>query len=202
MAYTHKVYDRATAQTSEVEAGKGVTLYIGSKTYQVMSDIWEQGSYAVYWDGTAIRVQDWIEKGEVDATPEIWVAAKAWKREQLYERHLGNLQRTHEEAAQRIVRGAKARVVRGRKFPIGMEGEVVGLSQSQWGTNVGIATSDVKVEVEKNGRKFLNHRDVAWVAIRNVERIDTPIFDAATAMGEAAKFADAAVAKNHWVIPS
>lgn len=201
MPFTYKQYDAAApGHYREVEAGKGVTLYIGSKTYQVMSDIWEQGSFAVYWTGTEIRVQDWIEKGEADATAEVWAAAREWKKGKVYLTHLANLNRKAAEDSVKLVRGCTAKVVRGRKFPVGTEGKVVGFAQSQWGTSVGIATSDKTVEVEKNGRKFQNHVDVIWVAMKNVERSDVAPINEAELDKMAAEYAAQSVQKEFWYI--
>jgi hypothetical protein len=202
MSFFRNIYDNINGGHHIEEAGKGTTLYIGSKTYQVMSDIWEQGQFAVYWDGREIRVADWIERGNVDATDAVWAKAKAWKRERLFDLQMSKLISDFEQEGRALKRGVLAEVVRGRKFPIGTKGKVVGFSQSQWGTSVGLATTDKTVEIEKNGKKFQNHVDVIWVATKNVEVRDEPVIPMEEIEKKAAEYADAAISKNYWFVPS
>jgi hypothetical protein len=204
MAYKTKVYDASVhGFYRTVEAGAGTVLYVGSKTYQVMSDIWETGSYAVVWNAAEGRVQtiDWIEDGKVDASPETFSLALQWRRQQVYTRQYNKLLSEAEQEAEQLVRGCKAKVVRGRKFPIGTEGKVVGFSDSQWGRNVGIATSDVMHDVVgKNGKTYSNHKDVIWVAMKNVERADIGQIDIAAIDRAANAAAESSCAKG-WAVP-
>lgn len=180
MAYTrsvHKGYDENNRSIYEVEThGEGVTLNWGQKTYQVMSDIWESGYFATVWNEAENKVEtiDWVQSATVDATPEVIEMAIIAERQKIFFQKHDQLTREAWAAVSGLRRGSIARIVRGRKFPIGLEGKVVGFSENQWGTNVGIATSDEMIEVTKNGRTFQNHKDVIWVATRNVERADEP----------------------------
>lgn len=192
--FTHKVYDASVeGYYRTIEGGVGTTLFVGTKTYQVMGDMWEQGSYAVYWNETEgkVRTQDWVLTGVADATPEARAAANDYARNQLFLRLYNEAKdKAHIDQAT-LSRGNVARIVRGRKFPKGTEGKVVGFSDGQWGRSVGIATSDVTVEVERNGRKFQNHKDVIWVSVGNVERADQPEIDYKRIEAEAAERAAA-----------
>ena len=183
-----------------VEAGHGVTLAIGRKTYQVMSDIWEDGNYAIIWNEAEGRIQtvDWIESGVVDATEEVRRHAIAVERQKVFFRKLDELTAMAHFEARTLKRGCKAQVIKGRKVPIGTTGVVVGFSESQWGRKVGIATSDVMVEVQKGNRTFKNHRDVAWTAVGNVKRLDEDQVDANALREKAEEYANGHVARIAW----
>lgn len=158
--------------------GHGLTLFVGLKTYRVMSDVYEDGSFARVWnpETQAIETIDWIESGTVDATPETITVAKAYVYKMRYLHSLKTRLEDAQEAATRIIKDCQVKVFKGRKFPIGMTGKVVGFSDSRFSRNVGIAIDDEMIEVERYGRKFLNHKNVSWVDIKNVKRIDcTPI---------------------------
>lgn len=201
MAYQHKVYkgivEGKSAHETVTEA-VGTTLHHGSKTYQVMSDIWETGNYAVVWDGTRVKTVDWVENAVVDASDEVIAIAKEWTRTQAYLAKRRELLAKAEADAEALVRGCQAKVYKGRKFPVGTTGKVVGFAESQWGRSVGIATSDVTVEVVKNGKTYQNHKDVIWVAIGNVERVDIGPVDIAEIDERANEAAKNAVARGWW----
>ena len=67
------------------EFAHGCVINVGTRTAQIMSDIWDTEYYAQYWDEKSQSVKDvglycasespeWYRKSwaEVDATPEVW----------------------------------------------------------------------------------------------------------------------------------
>lgn len=195
-----RISGKANWDEHDVESGHGVTLDRGYKTYQVMSDIWEDGQYAVIWDETegCVKTVDWVQSATVDATPEVIAKARQWAWQRRFDLRKGELTREAEFAARELVRGSMAKIIKGRKYPIGLVGKVVGFSDSQWGRKVGIAMSDVMVEVQKGNRTFQNHKDVAWTAISNVVRVDQPTIDVAAIEAKAKAAADGYLACMSW----
>jgi len=168
----------------------GSTLYVGTKTYQVMSDIWEQGQFALVWNFEAMRVEqiDWVQSGSVaDATPDIQEMAKGyliWKDAQI--RMMDALR---EQARQDAVinKGDEVAVVSGRSGK-GAKGKVVVIMtynyKAGWRSNLerkfGIATSDKKIQVARNGRVYDNYADMVWAWARNCSKLTVPQHDKLT----------------------
>ena len=163
---------------------EGATLKVQYKSYQVMSDVWEQGLYAEYWDEAtqSVKTADWINAGsKVDATPEVMAKVKNF----YYERALAEAKAKAEEEARCIVKGSVVKVARGRASK-GVQGKVVVSIdrpyQMGWKSvmaqKVAIATSDVMIKVPAaNGRVYDNYRDVVWAWARNVELVEIPAID-------------------------
>jgi len=163
---------------------EGATLKVQYKTYRIMSDVWEDGLYAEYWDEAEGRVKtaDWIDSGsKVDATPEVMAKVKSF----YYKRAYAEAKAKAEEEAQCIVKGSIVKVARGRASK-GVQGKVVVSIdrpyQMGWKSvmaqKVGIATSDVMVKVPAaNGRVYDNYRDMVWAWARNVDLVEVPDID-------------------------
>lgn len=139
----------------------GAPEYVGqvlaiSADYDVrkMSDIWADDFYAVVWTGTGtariflysnFELQDTVARATVDATPEVLAAYAAWGTEQA--RVAAENRRRQERvqangAAQTRLtaprKGYPARVVKGRKVPVGTEGTITWEGDSDSGWRVGI----------------------------------------------------------------
>jgi energy-coupling factor transporter ATP-binding protein EcfA2 len=191
----------------------GATLKVQYKTYQVMSDIWEQGLCAEYWDeaSQSVKTADWCDSGcTVDATPEVVAKAEAWVYSRAYDRALEKLIMAEATEAQRIVKECRVRVVSGRTSK-GVEGKVVVVLQRPYGMGyrstvedkLGIATSEVKVKVPAaNGRVYENYRDVVWIWSRNCERLDIPAVDLESIKEAAKNEAQYEVSGRRWSSPA
>ena len=166
--------------TETVTVGEGATLKVWRDSIQVMSDMWEMGTLATYWDETEGRLQtiQWVKEGKVDATPE--VLAKVNQR--LYDVALESAIAQAKREARTIVKGSVVKVVKGRGDK-GTVGKVVvsierpyrmGYRATQ-ATKLGIATSDVKVKVAAaNGKVYENYKDVTWAWAMNCELVQVP----------------------------
>jgi hypothetical protein len=159
---------------SDVESFVGCVVLIRNRVERIMSDVWDDVTYAVVWDAEAtafrevhVRCSEFSGHwracvATVDGTPEVF---------ELYEAHLvGDLFRKKLDAYDREVyarlveaatirNGRKVRVVRGRKIPQGTEGIVFYQKEGRWGTQLGIRTSD-----RREGRNWL---DAVWVSQDN-----------------------------------
>lgn len=166
------------ATYKDVTRYEGATLYIGTRYTAVMSDVWENETYAVVWDKDEDRIKDicWIKGGEVDATPEVVAYARAEKVGSKFQ----DLKYNAEAAARRIVVGDDVEVIKG-KTAKGTVGKVAVIIKKVYPAGYNsttedklcIATSDVKVKVAAaNGRVYDNYRDVVWVWARNVNKLN------------------------------
>jgi energy-coupling factor transporter ATP-binding protein EcfA2 len=191
----------------------GATLKVQYHTYQVMSDIWEQGIRAEYWDeeSQSVKTADWCDSGcTVDATPDVVAKAEAWLYAKEYDRALEKRMLFEAEEARRIVKECRVKVVSGRTSK-GVEGKVAVVIQRPYGMGyrstvedkLGIATSDVKVKVPAaNGRVYENYRDVVWVWARNCERLDIPAVDLEPIKEAAKNEAQYEVSCRKWSSPA
>ncbi len=138
------------------------------RNYQVMSDVWDDLTYALVWNGERTeRVhlyftetpRDHRDFAEVDATPEVRAA---------YDAYIARLdaERKAREEAERIERlrreareprkGREAVVVRGRKVAKGTRGLIIWHGAGHYGDRVGL--KDASGEVH-------------WTAAKNVEAV-------------------------------
>ena len=166
----------------------GTTLKVMYKTYQVMSDIWEQGLCAEYWDEErgCVETADWIDSGsKVDATPDVIAKAESWLYDRKYQSSFQKRKSYEEQESRRIVKESLVRVVSGRTAK-GTEGKVAVVIQRAYGMGyrstvedkLGIATSEVKVKVPgRNGQVYDSYRDIVWVWARNCELVEVPAID-------------------------
>lgn len=172
---------------------KGLVLEVRKGVnYRIMSDVWGSADEALVWDKANkrpktinIRVCDYTwdsnSYAEVDATK----AVKAAYRNHLIQIRFSQLKSQTLAAISEIQKGCMVEVVKGRKVPKGTKGKVVVMMtrESGWGyrsspaLKLGVATSDVMVDVTVNGRTYRNHRDMVWVWAYNCKRIDVPVID-------------------------
>ncbi len=151
--------------------GVGTTLEHYARCERIMSDVWDDVSYALVWDAEAgcpkaicLGVSYDRREGEstivtIDATPEVLAAYEAWKVAE-------KARKDAEEAARwEAIRMAEAKqprkgriikVVKGRKVPKGTTGVCIWIGQGDWGTRVGLKTED---------------GTVYWTAASNVEAV-------------------------------
>lgn len=175
--------------------------------YQIMSDVWGSALQAMVWDqnnGRPKTVTVWVDdmgqrygkgsEAEVDATPAVLEQYLNYLINQEFHR----IKSQEVARVEKIVKGCQVEVVAGRKVKKGTKGKVVAMIERAYGfgysarltTKLGIATSDEMHEVVgKNGKVYLNHKDVEWVWIHNCQRIDVEqineieIMERATAAG-------------------
>lgn len=175
------------------EFAHGCVIKVGSKSAQIMSDVWDTEYYAEYWDEKSQSVKfaylylacesrGWERNShaEVDATPEVWA-----KVEEFYFKRQFEILKSQAEAdARRIVKDSQVKVTSGR-FNKGAEGKVVVVMEKYYGmgyrgsleNKLGIATSDVMVDKVVNGRVYKNHKDMVWAWARNCELTVVPEID-------------------------
>lgn len=168
-------------------------ISVGTRSCQIMSDIWDTEYYAEYWDENTQSVKEvglycanesgeWERKSyaTVDATPEVWEKVEKY----YFERELASLKRNAEKEAQRIIKGSEVKVTGGRQNK-GAEGVVVVVLERPYGMGYrsvmmekyGIATSDVMIDRVVNGRVYKNHKDMVWAWSRNCELTAVPPID-------------------------
>lgn len=162
--------------------GVGTTLAVGNETVQVMSDIWETAQYAEYWDEEeeAVRRSLWIDRGVVDATPEVLAKVK----EYFYKRNYVMAQNDALNRANKIVKESVVRVTRGKR-DVGLEGPVVAIIERPYRAGyrvtmenmLGIPRDDEKIEVQVGRRTYQNYKNMSWVWARNCELAVIPPID-------------------------
>jgi hypothetical protein len=158
----------------------GRVLAIGSKTVQIMSDVWEDTTAATVWDGTTVKVVNLWTSGiaEIDATEETWSEVRKW----YFDRQLAEITfQARQEALNPTFGNKKVKVLKGKdKTVIGKIGDVFAAINSEykaaWKTTsmkkLGVRFSDEKIAVAKNGKVFQNWKDVVWIWPHNVEVVN------------------------------
>ena len=149
----------------------GLVLSTVTRTERVMSDVWDDVTYAVVWNpATGSPTQVYLgccefgrEKvAEVDATPEVVAAHAAWTAAREAERLAAEEARREEAAEARlreVQRGCRAVVARGRKVAKGTEGRVFWLGQGTYGWRAGLET---------------DAGETVWIDLRNLDRVLPP----------------------------
>lgn len=190
ITYIYGVYNSETRQydyKTEI-LGVGSTLAVGTRTAQIMSDIWDTETFATYWDPEAGRImtrglyyhneghaEDRRSTAVVDATPEVLEAVKAYLIQEEYARAKARAEdRAREVSAEKIVR-----VVRGRNA-VGTVGKVFRLISASYNagwrstvrTKAGIALNDETVMKVVGNKTYKNYKNVVWVWAHNVEVVD------------------------------
>lgn len=142
-------YFASYTRTGEV-THEGLVLEIYRTTERVMSDVWADFSHARIWDPhtrspSSIYLSNsefgGDKEAEVDATPEVVAAWEAWKAEELVKARRLAHEAACDQAHKRLLVpsiGHNARVVRGRKVPVGTEGVVTWAGPSTFGPRVGL----------------------------------------------------------------
>jgi hypothetical protein len=185
MSITHSVVVTpadfsTTPYTPEVREDRteyvGATLEVGSESVQVMSDIWETARYALVWDAVAQKPSkiSWITSGNVDATPEVKAAFRAYHVEREFKKRIAKL----EADALVPVRGDQVKIIRGRKS-YGLVGEITAITtfpdRFNYGrtnvTKVAIPVDDTHEEIAlRSGGTWKKYTNVVWVNLDYVER--------------------------------
>ena len=179
--YSQKNYKSSFAEAhfyvaSDTVRHVGMTVTTFSRVERIMSDVWEDVLYIVSYDpATESFVTEHAPHCgafAVDATEEVKALYEAYKAGKAAgesfansERAIATIERQRLEYMRRIAKGKVVRVVKGRKVPVGTQGEVFWMKDSAWGMRLGIATSD---RTDARG----NWMDVAWVAAGNCSVID------------------------------
>jgi hypothetical protein len=189
----------------------GKTLSVGTRTVQIMSDVWGTAKEATYWDDASAQpktvtldICDYrYEHGdkvhaEVDATEEVYAALRA----HLFQKALAERLAQAERVANEIKKDSTVEIVSGRQGK-GTKGRVVVAIERPYNmgwksstcTKLGIATSDRKVKVAgRNGKVYENYAEVVWAWIHNCKLIDVPAVDTKEAEDFAVESADAQLA--------
>lgn len=169
----------------------GTTLEVGSRSCQIMSDIWGTEKYATYWDDAAGRPKTIIldvcdyayaygdrVHAEVDATEEVYAKLRKW----LYQQELARATGNAEAKAAEINKDSIVKVVAGRngKGTVGkVVVSIVRPYNAGWHScekrKFGIALDDVKVKVmAANGKFYDNYKNVVWAWEHNCELVNVP----------------------------
>ena len=149
----------------------GAVLRVETNCERVMSDVWEDMTYAIVWDAGAGRPSRVFLRGggcetsataEVDVTPEVVAAHEAWLAAREAEVAAALEARREDEAAARVRevrRGCRAVVARGRKVAKGTEGRVFWLGNGNYGWRAGLET---------------DAGETVWIALNNLDRVLPP----------------------------
>tara|TARA_R110000772_G_scaffold99174_2_gene198827 strand:- start:5 stop:667 length:663 start_codon:yes stop_codon:yes gene_type:complete len=178
----------------------GAVLEVGSRTVQVMSDIWDTQFYAKVWDeatGKPLDVSLYYanessrEESQkcvavVDATSEVRAKFDRFVRNRAIDANYTRALAATEVAVMRIAKGDTVKVVRGRSG-MGTVGKVVveylGTYNAGYHSSneykYAIATSDrTETAYTKDGQhEYQRHLDVVWAWARNCEKVDVPEID-------------------------
>jgi hypothetical protein len=157
-------------RTGEV-THEGRVLHIETNVERIMSDVWEDMTYAHVWDAAAGRPSRVFLRGggcetsataEVDATPEVVAAHEAWIAAREAEKAAALEAKREDEAEARVRevrRGGRAVVARGRKVARGTEGRVFWLGNGTYGWRAGLET---------------DAGETVWIALNNLDRVLPP----------------------------
>ena len=146
--HTPSKYNQTTSrwesgsETTETHVGRVIEVF--NRDYRAMSDVYTYATFALVLTDegklSEILVNSNFEcdvgggRAVVDAIPEVLAQVEALR----LAAQAAAEKAAEEREAARIVRGRRVRVVRGRKIPIGTEGEVSWYGQTQYGARVGI----------------------------------------------------------------
>lgn len=175
------------------EFAHGCVINVGTRSAQIMSDIWDTEYYAEYWDEKSESVksiglycanesQAWERASwaEVDATEEVWQKVEKF----YYDCEYRKLESDALSEAKQIVKESVVKVTGGRQHK-GVQGKVAVIIQRAYGmgyrssieNKLGIATSDVKIQKQVGRKVYENYKDVVWVWARNCELVTVPEID-------------------------
>lgn len=172
----------------------GCVLEVGTKTVQIMSDIWGTAKYARYWDMNTgkpayceydVNDMGWAHGDKVSATVDATEEVKALYFNWMVQKRFEELVGSAEQRALEIEKGCIAEVVSG-KTGKGSKGKVVAVINGSYGMGYrsiqmqkfGIATSDVTFKKAlPNGKVVDAHQDMVWAWAKNVRRVDKPKID-------------------------
>jgi len=144
-----------------VTSHHGAVLDIFTAVERVMSDVYDDVRKARVWNGEEVKTVWYVlPTSRADATQDVLDAVAVWQAEQdrQEEERLAALRRAEEEREAREPRkGRRVRVVRGRKVPIGTEGECFWRGASAYGERVGLKDASGTVH---------------WTAVGNVQAVE------------------------------
>lgn len=186
-------YQKVADAYSETFA-HGATLAYGTRSYQIMSDVWGTAKEATYWDDDTNQPKTVIldicdyqytygdkVHAEIDATEEVYAKLREW----IFKQELSRVKGKAEEDALVIRKGDTVEIYKGRSGK-GTKGPIVvdiirpysmGW-QSAMRRKFAIATSDRKVKVAgKNGKVYENYADVVWAWEHNCRLVNVPAID-------------------------
>lgn len=186
----------------------GSTCYIRNESVQVMSDIWEYvpTAHSIDENGRMATTYLWGDRwaGGEDKKPShevlVDVTEESYQRFWQYVK-TSTMEKLWAEAESKSlvphVKGRTVRVSRGRthkdvvgKVVVVMEATYHAGYRSSNEYKLGIATSDRKIKVMRNGREFENYADVVWVWARNCEVVNPVVPAIESFAEEATKTAD------------
>jgi len=168
MSVTRYVYKEESWKYPKEEQGAFVTEYEGavlklsSGPWQVMSDIWGTQWWALVWDGNAAKqvVYQHTEggpqgKANVDATPEVVEAYRAWLVQKYYNENV----RRQQEAAEKPEKGKVVRVVSRRNGQGGVGKVEVYLPIWVWERNVVVENPAQYLDLNEAMERAKNRAD-------------------------------------------
>lgn len=181
-------YNNETEQRETMANGRVLRVY--SDTIQIMSDVWANAGYAVYWDDATDSVKTmtlWIDDmglqaakdGKINsAVVDADMVTVEKYRESVFETFREMTISSEKKALAVIKKGDMVRVARGRNSK-GAEGKVfwtgygmykAGPYNAKNEARYGIALDDEMTWVRgKNGELYETNKNVAWVWARNVD---------------------------------
>lgn len=196
-------YENGQFNKSFKDFAEGTTIYVGSRSTQIMSDVWGTEYYALYWDEESNSVKhahldtyEWNRSNDgyglatatVDATDKVWKKVEDFYINQFFVEYENKALRE----AQRIIKDSVVRVTSGRKGK-GTVGKVAVILERAYGmgyrssieNKLGIATSEVMVDKIVNGKVYRNYRDIIWAWARNCALEVVPDIDRETVRNHA-----------------
>lgn len=189
------IYENGAFSEFFKDFAEGTTLYVGSRSTQIMSDVWGTELYALYWDEDSKSVKhahldtyEWSRRDDgygkasatVDATEEVWKKVELYYTDEFFREYESKAL----AEAKQIQKDSLVKVVAGR-YSKGAEGKVVVILTKPYGMGYranlerkfGIATSDEMIDKVVNGKVYKNYKDVVWAWARNCELTAVPSID-------------------------
>lgn len=165
------------------ESYAGCVIEVYQRDYRAMSDVYTYATFALVWDDTENRPVEILvnanfecdhSKGhaKVDLTPLHQSKYLLWQHKKKEEEKKYQEAKNLEYAKKDFSNGKTIKVVKGRKVKVGTQGRVFWMGNNGWGLTLGIALSDRKGTVVRNGRTYNNsYLDTAFVPAANCEVI-------------------------------
>lgn len=185
------------------------------QSYRIMSDIWGSADWATVWDDASaspkkvlVNVYDMNPESwrpveiVVDATPDVVMAYHNYRYNRVYTNTYESLKSQAEFEAAEIRKDDVVEVVKGKR-EVGVRGKVAVKMLATYGMGwrasqeykLGIATSDEKIKVVRNGKVYENYKDIKWVWARNAKKVTVPAIDLEAIQNASTEAAKREVAK-------
>lgn len=192
-------------ETGEVTY-KGAVLSVSvNDNYQIMSDVWGYAQRVLVYQADSKAANKFVSlnynigeygvdksyKIEIDATPEV---IQLYLDER-YRMELDRLLFQEEKRVSALEVGAKVKVFKGRKIPIGTEGTILKIIDGSYGKTALVADMDsgFKMVTSKYGKQFKQYNVQNWVTLANLVRTDIADIDIQELMDQAMEHAVRAV---------